>query len=95
MSDLVLRMPLNLLQDKELSISAKMVYTYMLWKYKHSVKQHGYYSESQAQIAVACDMSRKTVNESIQALEGKKWVTQTKFERQNSFYEVYDVFCLY
>lgn len=95
MENLVLRMPLKLLQNTELSISAKVVYTYMLWRFKNSVKQQGCYSESQAAIAGACDMSRKTVNESIQKLMQMKWLTQAKFERQSSFYEVDDIFNLY
>ena len=95
MKSSVLRMPLELLKNTELSISAKVVYTYMLWRFKHSVPQQGYYSESQADIAGACDMSRKTVNESIQKLMQIKWLSQTKFERQSSFYEVEDVFSLY
>ena len=61
-----LKLPLELLQEKELSLSAKVIYVYMLWRYTFFVKERqGLYFESQETVASACGVSRKTVNESI------------------------------
>ncbi len=64
-----LRLPLVLLQQKELSLSAKVVYSYMLQRFMFFVKaQEGVYFESQETIAASCGVSRKTVNESLRGL---------------------------
>lgn len=90
-----MKMPMELLQ-KELSLSTKIVYAYMLWRYTFFIRdKKGTYFESQDSIAEACSLSRKTVNESIQGLVKIGWLTSEKSTMQSCRYTVKDVFDLY
>lgn len=90
-----LKLPLELLQHKELSLSAKVVYVYMLWRYQFFTKtQRASYFESQDTIAEAVGVSRKTVNESVQQLAKLGFVSYKK-TKQSSTYEVKDVYRIY
>lgn len=91
-----LKLPLDLLQEKELSLSAKVIYVYMLWRYTFFVKERqGLYFESQETVASACGVSRKTVNESVQKLSSLGWMSYKKNSNATSTYTVKDVFNLY
>ena len=91
-----LRLPLVLLQQKELSLSAKVIYSYMLQRFMFFVKaQEGVYFESQETIAASCGVSRKTVNESIQSLVALKYISYTKNNKGTCSYVVKDTFKVY
>lgn len=90
-----LKLPLGLLQHKELSLSAKVIYVYMLWRFQFFAKvQKASYFEAQETIADATCVSRKTVNESIQQLSKLGFVSYKK-TKQSSIYEVKDVYQIY
>lgn len=90
-----LKLPLGLLKHKELSLSAKMIYVYMLWRFQFFTKtQKASYFEAQETIADVTGVSRKTVNESIQQLSKIGFVSYKK-TKQSSVYEVKDVYRIY
>lgn len=90
-----LKLPLGLLHHKELSLSAKLIYVYMLWRFQFFTKvQKASYFEAQETIADATGVSRKTVNESIQALAKLGFVSYKK-TKQSSVYEVKDTYKIY
>lgn len=90
-----LKLPLGLLQHKELSLSTKVIYVYMLWRFQFFAKvQKASYFEAQETIADATGVSRKTVNESIQQLSKLGFVSYKK-TKQSSVYEVNDVYQIY
>lgn len=90
-----LKLPLELLQKEDLSMSAKVVYIYMLWRFQFFNSNKAKYFESQDTIAQACGVSRKTVNESIHKLVELGWMTCTRSTLPSSLYEVKDVFLVY
>lgn len=63
------RMPVDLMKRDDLSSNAKLVYAYMLWKYRFFSSKKKDYFESQNTIAEALDISRWTVNQSIAQLQ--------------------------
>lgn len=90
-----LKLPLGLLQNKELGLSAKIIYVYMLWRYQFFTKiQKASYFEAQETIADATGVSRKTVNESISQLSKIGFVSYKK-TKQSSIYEVKDAYKIY
>lgn len=90
-----LKLPLGLLQHKELSLSAKVIYVYMLWRFQFFTRaQKASYFEAQETIADATGVSRKTVNESIQQLSKLGFVSYKK-TKQSSVYEIKDVYHIY
>ena len=90
-----LKLPLELLQHKQTSLSTKIIYTYMLWRYQFFSVKGSKYFEAQDTIATMCNVSRKTVNESIQKLSSLGWVVCTRSTLPSSLYEVKDVYGLY
>lgn len=90
-----LKLPLGLLQE-ELSLSTKVIYAYMLWRYVFfRAKAGGTYFESQDTIAKACSVSRKTVNEGIQSLSCAGLLTYKKSTSQSHTYILHDKFGVY
>ena len=90
-----LKLPLGLLSNEELNLSAKLIYAYMLWRFQFFTKtQKASYFEAQETIADAIGVSRKTVNESIQQLSKIGFVSYKK-TKQSSVYEVKDVYRIY
>ena len=89
------KLPVKLLQQEELSLSAKVIYSYMLWRYNFFKKDNKQYFESQETVAQVCDVSRKTANEGIQKLCSLGWITAKKSTMQTSTYTVKDVFGVY
>ena len=90
-----LKFPLGLLQHKELNLSTKVIYVYMLCRFQFFTKvQKALYFEAQETIADATGVSRKTVNESIRQLSELGFVSYKK-TKQSSVYEVKDVYHIY
>lgn len=91
-----LKLPIELLQKDDLSLSTKIIYAYMLWRYSFFKKAHGgVYFESQDTIGTSCGVSRKTTNEAVQRLSAIGWVASKKNSHSTSTYVVKDVFGLY
>lgn len=93
--DAWIRIPIKLLASEHLSTSAKVVYCYMISKDFYFKKSTKPYFESQESIACACNLSRKTVNECITALQKVKYLTVVQKTQTTLHYSVKDVFNVY
>lgn len=93
--DTWIRIPTKLLCSDNVSTSAKIVYSYMLSKYWYFKSLGKLYFESQESIAQACGLSRKTVNESISALQKVGYLVAVQKTKTTLHYDVKDVFDVY
>ena len=93
--DTWIRIPTKLLCSDKVSTSAKIVYSYMLCKHQYFKSLGKTYFESQDSIAGACSLSRKTVNESISALQKLGYLVAVQKTKTSLHYNVKDVFDVY
>ena len=88
------KMPLELL-EKDVALSVKVVYIYMLARSRFFEGQGLDYFESQEAIARATGLTRKTVNLSIQEMQKMQWVELTKSDSRGNSYTIKDVYAIY
>jgi len=89
------RLPAELLCNKELSTSTKIVYCYMLSRYQYFSRTRKNYFESQESIAKACALSRKTVNEAISELQKNSYIEVNMKSKTTLHYVLRDCFGVY
>jgi len=93
--DTWIRIPTKLLCSDKVSTSAKVVYSYMLCKHQYFKSSGNVYFESQESIAESCSLSRKTVNESISALQKIGYLVAVQRTKTTLHYNVKDAFDVY
>lgn len=97
-----MRMSNALKSRKDLTSNAKLVYTHMLYKYTFFSRLSKAYHENMQEIGEELGLARKTVNDSIKALEEAKLLSIYKRKLHNTersvishSYVVHDLYNLY